>query len=154
MAIPDASVICLTRLCAEMSARMSVLAQMPDGPQIKGERRIQGRPDVYRTDKGRVINIFPRKGSQIRALSIDAREYLQLLRDGYLSTSTHWNEIAFEISKESPQLVVELWVLRRGHASTFHFVHDLNMIGALTGSLMADDECLGWWLEYSYKDTR
>ena len=132
---------------------MSDLARMPAGPQIKGERRIQGRPDVYRTDKGRVINIWPKKGHQIRALSIDAREYLQLLRDGYLSTPDHWNEIAFQISKQSPQLEIEMWVLRRGEEPSFHFVNDLNFLPHAREALMADEECLGWWLEHSFKDT-
>ncbi len=151
--LPDPGTMCLTRLCGEMGARMAELAQLPYGPRIQGERRIQGRPDVFRTNRGRTVAIWPRRTHQMTAMACDARNYLQLLRDGYVSTITHWQEVMFEVSKHRPELVVELWVLRRQEAPTFCFVEDLSQIELMTENCMSGDGVMGWWLEYCLKNT-
>jgi hypothetical protein len=85
-------------------------------------------------------------------MPVDARDYLRLLRDGYVSTIPHWQDLNYQLSKESPALVVELWALRREEKPTFEFVEDLAVIERMTAHLMTTPGVVGWWLEYCFKD--
>lgn len=150
MAVLNVESMCLTRLCGEICYRMSELASATTGPKLLGVRRIQTRPIVYRTDHGKIVTIVSAPESMIRVPPSDARTYLGLLRNGYASTLGHWLDIQYQISKESPKLVIELFFIQRNGNVKLVVVSGDPDWEQLVAEYMTDGETTGWWLEHSF----